>query len=283
MGCEWYHDIRLPSVEVNDREEVNILNFLKEYIDETDRPLRLLDHTGPVTYSSDSSFVDLRTAAQYFYLIRKPVSADYYWGRTVFAEKVFAELLKQEFSQFLNQNGIVLELAPDEMDHSSRAGYTEYQKGADMCLAWRKEDLDPICGIDVTVGKRNLVRRKRGRPGIQTRSAMGVIVFPLRDFVFGPGLQQDFLSYLDTHARNSVLRTGEYQPYYGLTAGEIELWRYITAEQFKEAISSCRLGLETSTERGVFTFPHLPYVLEQLEFMDSVISSYAQRISTTSS
>jgi len=257
--------------------------FVFRYIQAIRQPLILQNHAGAITYTSDERSLVNRGQALLQYLIdQDPETEKYYWGRTILAEIVAKQVLEEALSPYFASHHLTTVLTPTSIDRSSYYNDPVYQKGADICIIQSVPGSCPVpvCGIDFTVGNTDTIKDKRTHAGIQCQAAMPVIVLPLVDFTFGSPKTHNFKTYLDEQSRQTILQGLEIRPFYGLTDGEIRKWKFHLGVVLQAAVAACRTGLQDCRDPRVIQYPHLGYVLGQLDFMDELIADYYQQQTT---
>lgn len=248
-----------------------IRTFIGSYIDEISTPLTLLNHVGPVTFESDILSLGKRQEALHDYFSRSASRDERVWGRCILSEIVSTKILNTIYEENLDENDMQFDLVPTEFDKSSGPFDDYYQKGADICLSRRiihnnKKYLLPICGIDVTVGASDIVKKKRQKPGLQTKAAIPIIVLPLKN-LFYQDRKLNFNNYLDNQAKESVKSFGEYQPLYGLMGKDIKYWTRCISKDIVNAACQCRKKISEEDPR-IKDFPYLSHIDYQLRFME---------------
>jgi hypothetical protein len=249
--------------------------FIKNYIADISSPLTLQNHVGLVTFKSGHFEVANRKQALSDYFSRHGRKDHISLGRSIFAEIVSAKMLNSIFDKDLYQQDMKFSLVPTDFDKSSNQDEIPYQKGADICLAKKicyenKDYLLPICGLDVTLGENDIVKKKRQKPGLQTKVAIPIITLPLREIAY-KDCKNDFNDYLDMHARAAVNNYGDYQAFYGLDGAEKRGWRHRLLDSIIYGSRICRKKLMQNDDPRTSGFPYFPHVNRQLDFLEKLV------------
>jgi len=257
-----------------------VQDFLDYYEEEVGKTVVLQNHSGPVICTSDLNNLASRKKAlaeyfcDYFTSLSPMTKGDkerYQYGRTILAEVVSYELLGELLAEGIDREDMALMLAPTSIDRSSYSG-EDYQKGADIVLveigAGDSPHL-PVLGIDVTVGDLRFVKAKLSNPGVQCKTAMPVVVLPLRKFSYEG--KNNFLGYLDRYGRESVTTQSWYEPFYGLNEKDVLAWKQQLRKGLRDGINKCRAGLQTCPHSYITSFKYLDHVYNQLDRFESLV------------
>lgn len=250
--------------------------FVDNYLISIATPLTLLNHVGPITFRSRQIELDKRQEALSDYFSRFTSKDHLFWGRSIFSEIVSTKILNSIYEEGLSKNKMQFNLVPTEFDRSSHPFENPYQKGADICLTKKVVHhnvsyLLPICGIDVTIGGSDIIKKKRQKPGLQAKAAIPIIILPLKDLHY-QGQKLSFNNYLDNKARESVSISGEYQSLYGLTGQDRRSWKRRLSRSIIEASKICREKISLDDDR-IKDFPYFPHVNRRLDFMEEFVKN----------
>jgi hypothetical protein len=249
----------------------------EEYRSLISMPLTLQNHTQPYDYHSNSKGVKQRTKAFCSYL-KNPCINKYTWGRTIFSESALRALYHRVMQKILQKYGVSVLLAPTSLDESN-----EQQKGTDVCFVSlnrydpirRGHIYNPILGIDFTIGDEEVVERKRRkRPPINKTVAMPVGVISAYDLYMNS--YYDFVSHMDEVAAPMLLKTGQYDPFIGLTEDEIFYLQRNALYLLKEALTACHDSLVNPNVPQVTDYAYMGDVFYKLNFMNKLVEEAGQ-------
>ncbi len=255
-------------------QETHALTFARRYATNLRQPRDLLTPSGLMVVTSTQAYIHCRETSLTAYLQSPPGEENHCWGRTIFSEIVFCDMMTLLLHEALRRTGMSIELASHAVDISVDEGQC-YQKGADLYLA-RPQIVEgtfvqePLCGIDVTIANGPNVNNKRRKPGLQFDTGMPVIVVPLKDLRHGPKQQYHFWYHLDRHVLPAVRQGLLYAPFHGLTAEEFALWRSAIRKKLTEGIRICKERIQESSDPRISAYPHLPVIADKLAVMERI-------------
>lgn len=254
---------------IEKKEAENLNTFLNAYSVAIGGPIVLQDHVGTIRCASSRKDQMVRAKSLRDYVDNPSVGiGDYCWGRTILSEVLMADLVARLFADRLRQRGYMVMLCPGTLD-KSRSFPDPHQKGADfMIVDTRKKRSKTmgmgVCGIDVTTGSSSFVAQKIARPGYQERTAMPVLVLPIKYILaqFGDNGEKMILA-IDNFGRQSVKERAEASLIYSMQRNEYQFWRMGLSKTLQSAIDWCR----DSLKNGGANFTNYAYSKHILELL----------------
>ncbi len=225
------------------------------------------------TFNSHPSIVKKRQRTLEFSLGRAQ-SKRYTWSDTLLSERVTGGLLYGVFNSHRVGSRLALRLAPTELDESNKNMQSmDYQKGMDLVILDRRND-EALLGIDVTIGNYKTVHEKRKRPGIQLATATPVIILPMEGLWYDEDRGYSFLDYLRSPVYESIVREGQYKPFYGLDLMDRYRWTYTITHQLLDAITHTRKSLQPSQKTSGMPPEAVERALKKLDLVEGIISPH---------
>lgn len=253
----------------------NSQEFIQQYRETLAQPLNIRNHIESIAFPSEEEIIEERVEKLSAFILN-PTDENNRWGQTIFAEPVSKDIIQTAFRPVFANNKLSVQLTPTTMDPSIHEE-TMYQKGTDLCIVQEDKGVYiPICGIDVTLGDRGIVKAKRNKPGFQSFACMPVIVLPLNELTFDQG-KKNFTHYLNTHALTAVRRGIKNNNFYGLTKDDVYEWKSQLGDSFKIALDHCRNSLN-KTNRYIQSYPYQSELFNLLDQMNQIMDKYAQHI-----
>jgi|GEM_PF-3533596 len=189
--------------------------YIASYRKSLTRPLSLITRHGIEQAFTFPSDIDGREKVLEHYLsVRAGIPFDGH-GRAYVAEITAGEMI----AAYLEEAGfghLRVIYAPAGMEGSVR-NICEYHKGADLVIvnAANRNKLEPLMGVDVSLGNAAILKDKRRKPGIQTTSGIPVAVLGFTELE-GPEVPY-FEGYFDASMRPAI-QTGTNTRLVGLSA-----------------------------------------------------------------
>ncbi len=262
-----------PLSDIESERAQNVAGFVSRYRNLVAAPLPLRNHTSIIEHQSDLKHVDLRkkTLEDYINVYtggEVESAAMYDWGRVLLSEAVFATNLAATLQPVLERERMSVVLPPTSIDTSNPQQGPYYQKGADVLIV--KGD-EAICGFDVTLQIGSFVGRKRRRAGLQATSDMPVLVVSLGKMQYSdedPQTKLGFYTYLDEQGRKSVVETGTYLPFYGLSDADVNMWKEDLFAKIGKGINLCKISLDNHLKPETRTNTNIDLIHERLDEME---------------